>query len=278
MIQIAVTLPRLFAEGAGQLRLDLALTTGSLTAVVGPSGSGKTTLLRLLAGLETPQQGRIVVEEAVWFDRDQRVNRTPQQRSVGYVFQDTALFPNLTVRENIAYAAEKDGRTLVDHLVESTGLRAFVDKKPNALSGGQRQRVALARALVRRPTLLLLDEPFAALDSTSAEQLRPVLLALHRAWGTTTLLVSHHEADVRALADRVVCLEQGRVVRDEDFPKSATPALIEERVERIHRDELTGQWVLETATAQFRSTNVDWQGVRPGDVVCLTWQRASGSD
>ena len=268
MIQLAVSLPRQFAEGAGALTLDLTLTAGSLTAIVGPSGSGKTTLLRLLAGLETPQQGRIMVGEDVWFDHDRRVNWLPQRRSVGYVFQDTALFPNLSVRENIAYAAGGQ-RDLINQLIDATGLRPFADNKPATLSGGQRQRVALARALVRRPQLLLLDEPFAALDADAAAQLRTVLLDLHRAWGTTTLLVSHHAADVQALADRIIRLEQGRVAGDKPAGENRPLVLAEERVERCYIDA-TGQWVIETMTAQVRSANPAWQQVRPGDVVQLT--------
>lgn len=270
MIEIAVSMPRLFAEGAGTLNVNLTITPGSLTAIVSPSGSGKTSLLRVLAGLETPKQGRIVVGKNVWFDTGQRINRRPQQRSIGYVFQDTALFPNLSVRENIAYGASADGRTLVDELVNATGLNAFIHQKPTRLSGGQRQRVALARALVRRPQLLLLDEPFAALDEASATQLRHVLLDLHRAWGTTTLLVSHHDADVRVLADRVITLVQGQI---QEQSTRTTPAG-RERIDRIYVDEVTKQWVIETATGQLRSADARWQQATAGDFVQIDWMRS----
>lgn len=267
MTEFDLTIPRLFSEGNGALTIQLTLATGSLIALTGPSGSGKTSVLRLLAGLDKPTQGRVVVNGETWLDTVQRINRPPQQRSVGYVFQDSALFPNMTVRENVTYAAPAGQSARVDELIDATGIRPFVDQKPARLSGGQRQRVALARALVRRPQLLLLDEPFAALDADSSQALRSVLLGLHRQWGTTTVLVSHYDADVRALADRVVHLQQGRIVRDTMV--TDLPARSGERIERIHFDDLTRQWVIETATSQFRSANPDWQRFAVGDFIAL---------
>ncbi|GAB4038940.1 ATP-binding cassette domain-containing protein [Spirosoma jeollabukense] len=272
MIHIDLVMPRLFAEGTGALQLQLALTPGSLTAVVGPSGSGKTTLLRVLAGLETPPTGRIDIIGAIWFDTSQQINLPPQQRSIGYVFQDTALFPNLSVRENIQYAAPAGQRQLVDELIDSTGLTSFVDKKPTALSGGQRQRVALARALVRRPKLLLLDEPFAALDPAAAQTLRQVLLDLHRTWGTTTLLVSHHDVDVQALADRVIRLVQGQIQADyNNVAPHSTTSPLGERIRRIDFDEAHQQWVIETETTELRSANPAWGQLNVGDLIELSW-------
>lgn len=266
MIRIDVVMPRLFTEGVGDLQVKLDVASGSLTAFVGPSGSGKTTVLRLLAGLETPRQGRIVVDDSVWLDTEQRINRPPQQRSIGYVFQDTALFPNMTVRQNITYAAPKSEQNLVQALIEATDLEAFVNQKPVRLSGGQRQRVALARALVRRPQLLLLDEPFAALDRNASQALRQVLLDLHRSWGTTTLLVSHHEVDVQALADRVVRLEQGRIAADEPMTAPQT-APLSERILRIEFDESQQQWIIETTTARLQSANPVWGKLKVGDLL-----------
>jgi molybdate transport system ATP-binding protein len=267
MIQVDVVMPRLFAEGSSDLQIQFTVETGSLTALVGPSGSGKTTLLRLVAGLEIPRQGRIIVDKQVWLDTQQFINWSPQQRSIGYVFQDTALFPNMTVLENVQYASPANSRPLVQELIEATGLSAFVDQKPARLSGGQRQRVALARALVRRPNVLLLDEPFAALDAQASQTLREVLQQLHQSWGTTTLLVSHHQADVQALADRVIRLEQGRVQSDEQMnsEQSADPLL--EPIIRITYDEAHQQWRIETATTQLQSTNPAWGGRKVGDLI-----------
>jgi len=269
MIRLQATLPRLFAEGPGELQLRLELAAGSLTAVVGPSGSGKTTLLRLLAGRETPLTGEIRVDDDCWLDTQQRINRRPQERSVGYIFQDAALFPNLSVRENIRFVTPRGQDTLADQLIEATGLGPFAQQKPALLSGGQRQRVALARALVRRPRLLLLDEPFAALDPPAADALRQLVGDLHRAWGTTTVLVSHHEADVRALADRVVQLANGQIVSDQVPPRDRPAA---ERIRHIFFDEATQEWVVETETMQLRSRNPQWSQFRVGMTMDLRWQ------
>lgn len=275
MIHIDVTLPRLFAEGATELRVQTELKSGGLTALVGPSGSGKTTLLRLLAGLETPRSGCIIVDEAVWFDKQSSINRPPQQRAIGYVFQDTALFPNMTVRENITYAAPNDKPGFANELIAGTGLEPFVDQKPGRLSGGQRQRVALARALVRRPKLLLLDEPFAALDAQSSQQLQEVLVRLHQQWQTTTLLVSHHDAEVRALADRVIRLVEGHVQTGEQVGSRPTNPLMQERITRIEYDENRQLWVIETATSRLQSANPAWGAFKVEDILQLSGKTPS---
>ncbi|CCH02720.1 molybdate transport system ATP-binding protein [Fibrella aestuarina BUZ 2] len=268
MINAALRFPRLFADGAGELNVTLTLATGSLTALVGPSGSGKTTLLRLLAGLDVPSEGRIVVDGQVWLDTQRGINQRPQQRSVGYIFQDAALFPNLTVRENILFVTPRGERTRADDLIEATGLTPFVDQKPAKLSGGQQKRVALARALVRRPQLLLLDEPFAALDTPAADQLRQVVLDLHRAWGTTTLLVSHHRVDVAALAERVISLHQGQIQADQPTYPADKPA---GRISRIWFDEAAQVWVVDTDTFQVRSADARWGQRRVGDRIEVSW-------
>ncbi len=268
MITLDVCMPRLFAEGVTELDVQFDLAVGSLTALVGPSGSGKTTLLRLLAGLEKPSRGCIEINGVRWLDTARRINLPPQQRSIGYVFQDTALFPNMTVRENIQFAAPAGHPELVDQLIQETGLATFIGQKPSALSGGQRQRVALARALVRRPTVLLLDEPFAALDPDSSGQLRQLLLKLHQSWGTTTLLVSHHETDVQVLADRVIRLAQGRIQSDrvnERTDVSITAA--SEPIRHIYFDETSQEWVVQTDTLLLRSTNSAWGKLQVNDSI-----------
>lgn len=267
MMEADLTINRWFADGAGELQVQLALTAGSLTALVGPSGSGKTTILRVLAGLDVPTQGRIQINGHTWLDTQQGLNLRPQQRSVGFIFQDAALFPHLTVRENILFVTPKGDRALAEQLIEATGLNAFVNTKPTHLSGGQRQRVALARALVRRPQLLLLDEPFAALDAVAASQLRQVLLDQHRAWGTTTLLVSHHDADVRALADQVIKLANGRIQLNP--LTKAGQETGSDVIRRVWFDELQQQWVIETDTIQLRSADPRWGALSVGDLLTI---------
>lgn len=199
------------------LALDLTLPSGSFTALAGPSGAGKTTVLRLLAGLERPDSGRIVVDDAVWCARGRWL--PPQRRAVGMVFQDYALFPHLTVRENVAFGAGND-RQLVDELLEISGLGPLAARRPASLSGGQRQRVALARALARRPKLLLLDEPLSALDPAMRAELQNELAQLHRRFALTTVMVSHDTAEIFRLADRVIRLEDGAIAAD------GTPAAV----------------------------------------------------
>ncbi len=200
---------------AGPMRLEVRadIAGGSLVALFGPSGAGKTTLLRLLAGLERPDAGRIAVGGEVWFDAQKRINLPPQHRSIGFMFQDYALFPNLTVRGNVAYGTAPGASAWVDELLDLVGLAALQDRYPATLSGGQKQRVALARALARKPALLLLDEPLSALDAELRSQMQDDLARLHDTLGLTTLLVSHDLGEVFRLSQQVLRLEQGRVVQ-----------------------------------------------------------------
>jgi molybdate transport system ATP-binding protein len=190
--------------------LELALALGAETfALVGPSGAGKTTVLRAVAGLLRPDRGRVSVQADVWLDTEQRVDLAPEQRSVGYVFQDYALFPHLSVERNVAYGGNDRVRELLERLRISHLARA----KPRELSGGERQRVALARALARRPRVLLLDEPLAALDAHTRTEVRAELQGLLRDLRLPTLLVTHDFEDAAALADRVGVMRDGRLVQ-----------------------------------------------------------------
>jgi len=213
---------RLHGAG-GEFELDVALQAGAGEFVVlfGPSGVGKTTLLRCLAGLETPDDGVITVAGETWYDRAAGIALSPQRRRVGYMFQDYALFPNMTVRGNLEFALRKGAdRRRVDTLLDMMELGELQQRKPAALSGGQKQRVALARALASEPRLLLLDEPLSALDPAIRQRLQDELLALQRRFGLTTLLVSHDIGEVYKLAQQVLVLEHGRCVR------SGTPAQV----------------------------------------------------
>ena len=215
MIRIRLTKSLLSAQGPMVLNVDLSLVSGAFVAVTGPSGGGKTTLLRLIAGLVRPESGQIRFGEECWLDTERKIRMSPQQRRVGMVFQDYALFPNMTVRENLAYSLERgQSQEIVRELIDIMEIQELVERYPATLSGGQQQRVALARALVRRPNLLLLDEPLSALDIEMRAKLQDYVLRVHDRFQLTTLLVSHSREEIRKMADRVIRLEQGRIVFD----------------------------------------------------------------
>jgi len=214
---ISCTLEKILKAAGGEmnLHLELKLRKGELVTLYGESGAGKTSSLRMLAGLLTPDRGRIVVEGQTWFDSEKKTNLKPQERNLGFVFQDYALFPHMTVRENLEYGAKnQEDKSMVSHLIEMVALGDLQDRKPETLSGGQKQRVALARALVGKPDLLLLDEPLSALDAKIRTKLQDDILAVHREFGLTTLLISHDLGEIHKLSDRVVELEDGKVVRE----------------------------------------------------------------
>jgi molybdate transport system ATP-binding protein len=206
------------AEGEMELSADLELGEGEFAALFGRSGAGKTTLLRMLAGLARPDEGRIEAGGETWFDSARGIDLPPQRRRAGMVFQDYALFPHLTVRDNLRFALPDRGRDpqgerRVEEILETFRLGGLRDRRPDTLSGGQKQRVALARALVVRPQALLLDEPLSALDLETRLELQDEIAAAQRRFGVTTLLVSHDMAEIFRLTRRVLCLERGRIVR-----------------------------------------------------------------
>lgn len=195
--------------------VDLAVRTGTITAVVGASGCGKTTLLRLIAGFETPDAGTISIAGRQVADP---AHCTPaHRRDVGYVAQDGALFPHLTVGQNIAYGLDGPARrasTRVDELLQTVSLDAsFAHRRPHELSGGQQQRVALARALARKPAIMLLDEPFSALDTGLRASTRKAVAKLLSEAGVTTLLVTHDQEEALSVADQVAVMRDGRFTR-----------------------------------------------------------------
>jgi iron(III) transport system ATP-binding protein len=193
--------------------VDLSVPAGSLVAVLGVSGCGKTTLLRAIAGFERIERGRIELGERTL--DDDRVHLAPERRSVGYVPQDGALFPNLDVRANVAFGLSRARRrtSVIDDLLELVGLSQHARRHPHQLSGGEQQRVALARALAREPAVLLLDEPFSALDASLRASVREEVAALLRRQGATTVLVTHDQEEALSLADSVAVLRDGVVVQ-----------------------------------------------------------------
>jgi sulfate transport system ATP-binding protein len=194
-------------------QINLEIKNGSLVALLGPSGSGKSTLLRILAGLENPDTGRI------WLDGQDTTQLPLQKREIGFVFQNYALFPHMTVAENIAFGLEirniniLQKKQRVQELLQLMQLDQFIDRYPSELSGGQKQRVALARALAVEPKVLLLDEPFAALDAKIRKQLRQWLRNLHQHISVTTVFVTHDHIEAFELAHEIVVLENGNIVQ-----------------------------------------------------------------
>ena len=207
------------ASRRGEFSLDFALEapSGATTVIVGESGAGKTSLLRAVAGLDRPDQGRIVLDTVVYEDTETRVHVPAWRRDVGYVSQDYALFPHLTVAGNVAFGLRAGGvppREIggrVAAALARTGIASLAGRRPATLSGGQQQRAALARALVLDPRLLLLDEPLAALDLQTRRQVRGELRRLLRELGTTTLYVTHSPVEALLFGDRIAVLETGRV-------------------------------------------------------------------
>ena len=206
-----------------QLQAQFDCAPGELLALVGPSGSGKTSLLRAVAGLlpRKKLRGRISAGEEHWFDTERGIDLPPQQRQVGFVFQHYALFPHLSAFDNVAIAAgASPDEAVVQSLLERLGLKGLERRRPAQLSGGQQQRVALARALAREPKVLLLDEPFSAVDAPARQALYRELAGLRQNMSTPMILVTHDLGEARRLADRVVIVDAGRTLQ------SGTPAQI----------------------------------------------------
>lgn len=200
-----------YGDFAALDNVDFTVPAGSLTALLGPSGSGKSTLLRAIAGLDTPDTGTITINGV------DVTGVPPQRRGIGFVFQHYAAFKHLTVRDNVAFGLKirklpkSEIADKVDNLLEVVGLAGFQTRYPNQLSGGQRQRMALARALAVDPQVLLLDEPFGALDAKVREDLRAWLRRLHDEVHVTTVLVTHDQAEALDVADRIAVLNKGRI-------------------------------------------------------------------
>lgn len=192
------------------LKVKFTCAPGNVLAIVGPSGSGKTTILRAIAGLFVPQFGHISCQGEDWFDSEKNLHRAPQSRHIGMVFQNYALFPHMSVFDNIQLARVPTSQISVEDLLTKVNLQGLADRKPAELSGGQQQRVALARALAREPAVLLLDEPFSAVDQVTRRKLRLELKRLIRTLNIPIILVTHDLDEATMLADRLCVLHNGQ--------------------------------------------------------------------
>lgn len=203
------------AGGEMSLEVSAEIAPGDFVTIYGESGAGKTSILRMLSGLMQPDKGFIEVNGKIWLNSATETALKPQQRRTGYVFQDYALFPNMSVRENLAFAlGKKQDRNHVNGLLELMELGELQNRYPHTLSGGQKQRVALARALVQKPEILLLDEPLSALDEGMRGRLQEYILTIHQTYGVTILLVSHDVSEILRLSQRMFVLKGGRFVKE----------------------------------------------------------------
>lgn len=214
MIEIAIHKALNGQKGKMILDLDFKVEPNQITALYGPSGAGKTTAFRIVSGLLMPEKGRIVVNGETWLDTSRKISLSPKERKIAYVFQDYALFPNMSVENNILFAAGKNpDKNKVKELIETFHLYDLRNQKPQNLSGGQQQRVALARALIQEPNLLLLDEPLAALDNEIRVRLQDFLLEIQVRYSLSILLVSHDIAEIHKLAKHVLHIQEGNIVK-----------------------------------------------------------------
>ncbi|MGF7078629.1 ATP-binding cassette domain-containing protein [Mucilaginibacter sp. UYCu711] len=199
MIDIAIEKNLKVYHGKRVLKIEHQFASGSITKIYGPSGAGKTTFLKIIAGLVNPGKGKIVVDDVVWLDTDTNIDIAPQKRMPGFVFQDYALFPNMTVLEHLQYAT--NDTEWINRLLVLGKLDTLTDHKPIHLSGGQQQRLAILRALAIKPKLLLMDEPFSALDPEMKSELIGELKIVFKQIGATVLIVSHNPVELEGLVD-----------------------------------------------------------------------------
>ncbi|MDF1877510.1 ATP-binding cassette domain-containing protein [Sulfurimonas sp. SAG-AH-194-L11] len=209
MIHINISKALHGVKGSMKLEVNLNIKQGEFIALTGVSGSGKTTLLRILAGLEEAD-GQIEVNNIFWLKNNKSLK--PQKRSIGFMHQESALFLNMSVLQNLLFV-QKD-LELALRLLSLTGLNELKDRYPKTLSGGQKQRVSLCRAMMKRPAILLLDEPLSALDAKMRGELQLQILSLHKEFNTTTILVSHDPSEIYKLSTRTVVLENAKVIKD----------------------------------------------------------------
>lgn len=226
LIQVDIT-KALFSRGRSFALKSAFSSRQGFVVIFGPSGAGKTLTLQCLAGLVTPDSGRIALRDKVLFDSETGVNIHPRHRNIGYLFQDYALFPHLTVFENIGFGLRRSWplpltrthRRKVQEFLDIFEISHLAQSFPLDLSGGQRQRAALARALIRNPDLLLLDEPFAALDTLLRVKLRDELLAVQARFEVPVIMITHDPEDIKAFAETLVTYETGKVCKVDNFLK-----------------------------------------------------------
>ena len=192
--------------------ISFSCPESNMIAIIGPSGSGKTTIMRIIAGLESPDEGQIIYDHEVWFDSSKRINIPPQKRGLGYVIQNYTIFPHLSIYDNVALAAKDKNE--VNNLLELFSINQLRNRKPHMVSGGERQRCALCQALARRPRVLLLDEPFSALDIMTRQKISEELRLLKGKLSCPVCYVTHDIHEALSLADDVIQIVDGKIKQD----------------------------------------------------------------
>ncbi len=280
-----------YARGPRAVSLTLTAAGGGISVVVGPSGSGKSTLLRILAGLLTPDKGYIQVRDQPWFDDSRGIDLAPQQRRVGMVFQDYALFPNMSALDNVAFARRgredrRQARKAAARFLAKVHMQGLQHRYPRELSGGQKQRVAVARALAREPDLLLLDEPFSAVDQVVRRKLREELLELSASLRCAVILVTHDLQEAAMLGQQVGVMHRGSLLqmgaREEIFYRPAdvmAARLLDMRnilpAEVVSTDgretivRWAGRLLSAYTTHRFQVGERIWAGIRPEHVLVV---------
>ncbi len=214
MIQITLQKSLDAVNGKMLLDIDITIDQGNFITLYGNSGAGKTSILKMISGLLEADKGYIKVDHKIWLDTDKKICLKPQQRKIGFMFQEYALFPNMTVKENLLFALEKgQDNAIVHELIQITELEQLQNSKPDKLSGGQKQRVALARAMVRKPEILMLDEPLSALDQDMRSKLQNYILKIHQTYNITTILISHEIGEVIKMSNHVFIIEKGKIIK-----------------------------------------------------------------
>lgn len=267
MIDIAIEKELLFSSGKGQLQIAFQLEQQQFLTLYGASGAGKTSILRILAGLLTPDTGRIIIDGITWLDTANKINVPPQKRNIGFLFQDYALFPNMTVQENLTFALQKgQEKNPIKDLIELMDLGALQNRKPTTLSGGQQQRVALARALIQQPKLLLLDEPLSALDVAMRNKLQAYLLQIHQTYQLTTILVSHDIPEILRTSEEVIVIEQGKIIergtpsdifqKETSFILKGTIQALRKEAQSVKLTLLVGKEIIEMSVETATANNL----------------------
>ncbi|WP_458119568.1 ABC transporter ATP-binding protein [Paenibacillus sp. Z6-24] len=242
--------------------VDLTIPSGKFTTLLGPSGCGKTTLLRLIAGLETPDTGEVLVDGKPVFSQQKRINMPSHRREFGMVFQEFALWPHMTVYENVAFSLKASGRKKqiresVERALEQVRLTGMEQRQPHQLSGGQQQRVAFARAIVMQPGLILFDEPLSALDALLREEMRHELMGLVRELGITALYVTHDQTEAMSMSDEIIVMQGGTILQrgtPEDIYRQPADPFVARFIGRSN-------WI-EPGQSLFRPEHGCWESTR----------------